>query len=188
MNELFGMIVRFLRAFHFWIFVCPWEKAVRVRCGNRVRRLDSGFHLKLPIIDRIYLQSDRMRITAAGKQTVTTKDAKVITICSSVGYHIDDIEQLYRTLHHAEDVITQIVKSRISDYIARCTVPEISIEEIQRVIHFTSFNEYGIGGATLYVTDIAISRTYRLIGDYSEYTWGQKLNTDQSTTEKPIAA
>lgn len=185
MNELFGMVVRFLRAFHFWIFVAPWEKAVRVRAGKHVATLSPGFHLKLPVVDRIFLQSDRMRVTSAGKQTLTTRDQKVVTVSASIGYCISDIELLYRTLHHAEDTIINLVKSFLAEQIAATHACNLSLEGIRSAFSEDEFAAYGIASATLYITDLAVARAFRLIGDNSDYSWGQKLNTDQSTSERP---
>jgi regulator of protease activity HflC (stomatin/prohibitin superfamily) len=154
-----------------------------VRLGKRVRLLLPGFHWKFPVIDVIYLQSVRLRLSPINKQTVSTLSGQVVTISGSLGYRIDDIELLYSTIHHAEDTITAMTRSLVAEYVSTHDLINCHPEKVQAEINGKlNFSEYGLGGAKIYITEFAAARTYRLIGDYSEYSWGKRLATDTPCT------
>ncbi|MCE5309587.1 MAG: SPFH domain-containing protein [Acidobacteriales bacterium] len=179
MNEFLLALRQFLRSFRCWLIVSPWENALRVRLGKRVTLLQPGFHWKLPVLDVIYLQSIRLRLSPISKQTLSTRSGQVITIAGSLGYRIDDIERLYTTIHHAEDTIAALTRSRIAEYVSSHQLEDCRPETIQAAINETlDFSQYGLGGACLYITEFAVARAYRIIGDGNEYGWGKKLATD----------
>ncbi len=183
MNEFLLALRQFFRGFRCWIIVSPWEQALRVRRGKGVTVLGSGIHWKLPVIDSIYLQSVRLRLAPITKQTISTACGKTITVSGSFGYRIDDISLLYNSIHHAEDTIAAMVKSRVADYIARHRIAECDPDAVQREINGSlDFTQYGLGGSRFYLTEWAIVRTFRVIGDQSEYAWGNRLSTDIPTT------
>jgi hypothetical protein len=80
---------QFFRALQVWVTIAPWEQGLRVRLGQRVKLLRAGIHLKLPIIDVLYIQTVRARISALGRQIAATRDGKAVTLSGAVGYAID---------------------------------------------------------------------------------------------------
>ena len=53
-----------------WIvIVAPWEQALRIRLGKRVKLCKAGCYLRIPFIDRIYRQSIRRRLSYFQTQT-----------------------------------------------------------------------------------------------------------------------
>ncbi len=188
MNEFFNSIGRFLRNFQFWVIISPWEQGLRVRLGRYVSLLKAGVHLKLPFADIIFIKSVRLRISAFGRQTVTTTDGKVITFSGAVGYAIADIERLYRSLHHAEDTIQSFARARIAQYISTHTAAECHPSDIEQHLGASlreSLQEFGISEANIYINDFATVRTYRLIGDYAPGGMGSILSTDRTSAVAP---
>lgn len=49
------------RLVSWWFVVLPWEQAVRVRAGSRVRLYGAGLHFRVPFIDYVWLQNTRRR-------------------------------------------------------------------------------------------------------------------------------
>jgi regulator of protease activity HflC (stomatin/prohibitin superfamily) len=180
-NEFLLALRQFFRGFRVWLVVSPWEQALRVRWGKSVKVLNSGFHWKLPVFDIIYLQSIRLRISPINKQTLSTRSGQIITLAANLGYQIDDIERLYSSIHHAEDTISSLTRSAIAAYVSIHDLTDCHPEKLQAALNGSlDFSMYGIGGARLYITEFAVVRTYRLIGDYNEYAWGQRLATDKA--------
>lgn len=181
MSELVQAILRFLRNFKLWVMVSPWEQAIRVRMGKRVFLLGAGPHLRLPLIDVIYVQTTRLRFTQTDRQTVTTRNGVTVSFACSIGYEIRDLEKLYRTLHHAEDTIRQIVRGAAAGFIMQqyriSEVKSYAIEEA--ILGECELDNFGLKTIQVLLTDFAIARTYRLIGDYAgAYAHGSALDTE----------
>ena len=183
MNEFLLALRQFFRGFRCWFVVSPWEEALRVRLGKRTKLLKPGFHWKLPLFDVMYLQSIRTRLAPVNKQTLSVRSGQVVTIAGSLGYRIDDIERLYSSIHHAEDTISALTRSLIAEYVSSHELSECAPDVIQAAVNARlDFVRYGLGEATLYITEFAVVRTYRLIGDQNEYSWGKRLATDAPAT------
>jgi len=88
------------KAFTWWIAVQPWEQGLRIRMGKHEKLLKPGLHFRIPVIDKVYVQTDRLRMVNIPVQTLTTKDAKTVTITTAFSYSICDISKLYHTLYH----------------------------------------------------------------------------------------
>ena len=183
MNEFLIALRQFFRGFRCWLVVSPWEAALLVRLGKRVRRLEPGFHWKIPILDVIYLQSVRLRLSPLPKQTISTLCSRVITVAGSLGYQIDDIEKLYASVHHGEDTVKALARAQIAEYVSTHRLEECEPEKVQAAVNARlELARYGLGAARIYITDFAVVRTYRLIGDHSEYGFGTPLTTDKPCT------
>jgi hypothetical protein len=179
MSELVQAILRFLRSFKIWVIVSPWEQAVRVRGGKKVEVLTAGPHFKLPVIDVVYVQSTRLRFTSCDRQTVTTRDGKTVTFASALGYEITNLEKLYRTAHHAEDTIRQMVRGAIAVYLAKHSGALELLDIRKGARDMIDLSGYGLLVIDLVITDLAMVRTYRLIGDYAAaYQSGSALDTE----------
>lgn len=190
MNELFIALRQLLLSLRPWVAITPWEQALRVRLGKRVTLLTAGLHWKVPIIDVIYSQSVRLRVCnfGYGRQTVTTLDGTTITFAGAVAYSIRDIERLYRTLHHAEDSLQSIARGMLAQFITSHRILECAPEEITRTVGLAlarDFEPYGLGDVSLYLTDYAVVKTYRLVGDNGPYGNGLALDTSTPTTRMP---
>lgn len=181
MNELLSALRQFLQGLRLWLTVAPWEQALRVRLGKHVTLLRAGVHLKIPLVDVIYVQSVRARVSDFGRQTVTTSDGKAITFAGAVGYEIADLLLLYQSLHHAEDTLRNLARAAIADHVSRSPACECAPDVVvERATQKTAgqFAQYGLGGVCLYITEFALVRTYRVIGDYSGGFYGTALATD----------
>ena len=60
--EWLSTIVRSLwRPFQWWVVVAQWELGLRIRLGKKTKALNPGIHFRIPFLDRIYIQSARLR-------------------------------------------------------------------------------------------------------------------------------
>ena len=117
MQSLVELIRGFFRGVRPWVIVAPWEQCLRVRLGKRVKVLRAGFHLRIPVIDTVYMQSVRRRVSSIGNQTITTSDNHTISLGGALGYAIEDVEAVYRGLHHAEDTLVQLSRQTIAQHV-----------------------------------------------------------------------
>lgn len=178
MNELIATLRQLIQSLRLWVTVTPWEQAIRVRLGSSLKLLNAGVHFKIPLLDIIYLQSVRMRITKLPRQTTAAADGRIVACCCAIGYSISDIMLLYKTLHHAEDTIANLAQSAITAYIAKTPSAACTSTAIAETLKL-DLRWCGIRGVEIYVTECAIVRTYRILGENENYGWGSKLSTDQ---------
>lgn len=157
----------------------PWERGIRVRLGKTQTLLNPGTYLKLPLIDKVFVESVRMRYMGVPMQTVTSKDGKTLSIIISVGYCISDIQQLYNTIYSVNATISNIVMGQVSQFVAENNLHDCLPAKIED--HCTknlSETDYGLGEVSIKVIGFAVVRTYRLIQDH---TWFPE--TDNSLTK-----
>lgn len=167
MTGVFGQLGQALKSvFQWWIVIAPWEQALRVRRGKKVAYLRGGIHLRLPLVDRFFIQSVRLRVADLPIQTVTTQDGQTITLKGQLGYRILDLERLYNTLHAAQATIINLAPMEIADYVAGHQVEECDPRHIasdaQEALQ-GAFRDYGLGNIRVSITDYARVKTYRLI-------------------------
>jgi hypothetical protein len=165
-----------------WVVVAPWEQVIRVRLGKHIKVLNAGVHVKLPVLDVIYKQSIRRRVTATHAQTNTTRDGKVITVSAQVTYEISNLELLYRTLHHAEATLQAELQAAMSEYLVCRNANEITPGHMQsHVRDSVDFSRYGLEKVEIHVTNFATAKTYRLItGEIYGWSEGDSLDTAKS--------
>ena len=70
-------------------------------CSAAGRRV----HFRIPIFDKFYVQSTRLRVLITSRQTLMTRDGKTVTLSGMPGYSIVDVMMLHQTLYHAEDTL-----------------------------------------------------------------------------------
>jgi regulator of protease activity HflC (stomatin/prohibitin superfamily) len=174
-----GQIIEFLqRFFIWWVTIMPWEEAVHVRIGKHTKVIRAGIHLRLPFIDRVYVQTTRLRVLQVPPQTVTTSDGKTVTLVVNLGYSICDIQKLYQTLYHADQTLANIVMAAIAETVASHSLADLTpaIIEQDAAKHLAS-DDYGLKFEHTKITGFAVVKTYRLIQDGHWLPDG--LRTDQ---------
>lgn len=171
--------------FTWWITVAPWEQGIRVRAGKHVKLLTSGLHVRIPILDRFYLQSIRLRYISIPTQTITTKDGKALTVSGGLAYSITDVLKLYSTIHDPVDTIQLMCCGAVASAVEAGMATELRPQSVESAVCAQlSLEKFGIGDVEFKITDWALVRTYRLIqGEPKNY--GGELNT---TVELPTAS
>lgn len=186
---MFQSLVRAIgELFNWFVIVAPWEQAIRVRCGKHVTLLRSGFHLRAPVIDRIYRQPIRRRLCLVKHQTLTTQCGQTITVSGQLGYIVKDLLKLYQTLHDAQDTIVAEVCALVSEYVATNDVDLCTPNQIERYVRaHLDIDRYGLGDPEFYLVNYARVRTYRLImGELASWQYGDALSTSQSDKIIPV--
>ena len=100
----------------------------------------------------------------------------------SNAYCNNDIEVLYRTLHHPEDVIRGMALSAIAAWISDHPIDECQPAHLTAIAPMLSLERFGLGQVELFISDFCFAKTYRLIGDYGNYQNGTTLSTDETVT------
>lgn len=172
-----------------WVVCAPWEQVIRVTAGKRVRLLGAGIHRRIPILDRVYRQSTRLRALSLPAQTLTTADGKTVTVALMVSFAVRDLLRLYNTLHHAEGTIQAIVLGACGEFVTSTPAADVTAPA---VAHWTAdradLKRYGLDDITVAVATFAYVKTYRMItGDGEAYhrDRGDYLNTTMEDGATP---
>jgi regulator of protease activity HflC (stomatin/prohibitin superfamily) len=179
LSQLFG----FFRAFQIWIVIAPWEAALRIRLGKRVTVLSSGIHFRIPFLDRIFVQSVRLRTVSDSGQTITTKDGKMLTLAVAVSYEIDDIKKLYLTVNTPETTLLNQIQGVIAEFVAVRQSSEISPSTIEyHVTKKVKHCDWGLSSVKVMVTTYAFVKVYRLLNyEYRRTSSADKLEPDSGS-------
>ena len=177
MNQIQQFFEYLLNAVKIWIIVQPWQTGIRVRLGKYVTKLEKGLYFRIPYIDSVYVQENRLRVAAMPVQTLTSKDFKVITVNGAIGYIITDVEKLYHTLFHPETTIINLTMSKVADHVFTNKMENISPEQIEKeVLEKLNAHDYGLEFRYFKITNFAVVKTFRLIQDQSWVSEGLAMN------------
>lgn len=182
LNNLFNYIIKL---FDLWFIVNPWEQAIRVRFGKKVKLLNAGIYFKIPYLDKIYINTVRKRMFDLSIQTITTKDEKTITLKCCAGYKIVDMYILYNSLFHPEITIGSMIMSKISEHIRTQDYKDINIDNLEEEIRKSlDFEKYGLGEISFNILSWSNVKTFRLIQDGSNMYEG--LYMDELKTNNKL--
>lgn len=166
--------------FQWWVVIAPWQQGIRVRFGRSVKRLDPGIHLKLPLVDIVYMQPIRVRAQHIQSQTLTTVDGKAVSLSAALQYEIVDLLRLYRTLHNAHDTIEQKVQGVVAGYVFGKRLDQLQPNALEdELLRTLDIEQFGLKLHGFNLTSFAHVRSYRLInGEIGAYTgYDQRLET-----------
>lgn len=159
-----------------WVVVAPWEQGIRVRLGKEAITLNPGIHFRIPFLDRIYVQSIRLRIVTSGNLTVSTSDGKVVTTRLTVKFAIKDVKLLYNTVANPETTLINHVSSLAAEYISRTTSTDLSHKSLNEYVDGKlDLGSWGLSEVLVNIIDFAFTRTYRLMGNEYERCSGLDL-------------
>ena len=163
MGEVITWIVNFFREFRFFAVVLPWERAVRVRFGSRVKLWGPGWHFRLPFADEIILLNTRLRIADTGSQTLTTRDGHTITVGTNIGFRISDPLKALLTMQQPENSCAAIAGSCLAALVSETDRSALNVALIEAHVLDALKRETAYDFDFVRVRDFAYARTIRLL-------------------------
>lgn len=187
MNFIQNILDLLSKLVSWWFVVLPWEQAVRVRGGSRVRLYGAGLHFKVSFLDYVWIQNTRRRASHVDAQTLSTRDGKTVTVAGSLAYRVENVMALQTSLHQAAQTLIQIAAGACSKYVITHSFGECTPEAIVAAVNEAvgpEFERIGLGDAEFFLTDfVTTDRTYRLVqnavGASSYYSGGLSTLNDQ---------
>ena len=168
MNQVQQFFEYIFNAVKIFIIVQPWQTGIRVRNGNKIKQLEKGIYFRIPYFDSVFVQESRLRVCEVPIQTLTSKDLKTLTISSSLGYSLRNIEILYDTLYHPEETLQNIAMSEVASFVFINGIENITPNSIeQAVLLKLKEKDYGLNFEYFKVANFAVVKTFRLIQDQS---------------------
>ncbi len=168
MNQVQQFFEYIFNAVKVFIIIQPWQTGLRVRNGRKIKKLDKGIYFRIPYFDSVFIQETRLRVGEVPIQTLTSKDLQTLTISSSFGYSVEDIEILYNTLYHPEETLQNIAMSEVANFVFTNNIKDITPDNIEKSV-LDKFKEmgYGLNFEYFKIANFAVVKTFRLIQDQS---------------------
>jgi len=158
----------YLSHLRFWYQVMPWERAVRVRRGAAAVVVGPGFHWKIPVLDRVYVQGMRTRTINLPQQTVTRQGREPLTFSAVVRYRIKDILATYELCENFEALVHCVALSALAFTACRA---DGDFERDARARLAGLLEGYGLCIEDLSLTDRCHARPLRLIVSQETPWW-----------------
>jgi len=168
MNQVQQFFEYIFNAVKVFIIIQPWQTGLRVRNGRKIKKLNKGIYFRIPYFDSVFIQETRLRVGEVPIQTLTSKDLQTLTISSSFGYSVEDIETLYNTLYHPEETLQNIAMSEVANFVFINNIKDITPDNIEKSV-LDKFKEmgYGLNFEYFKIANFAVVKTFRLIQDQS---------------------
>lgn len=106
--------------------ICADEKGVKFLFGDKVKVLDPGIYIYIPLLHKIEIVTVTRRSINLKKQSLVTKDGSKVMVESSCFYKINDVKKALVENHDVRDIIEDIVLSNIKTYILGNTLDYIT--------------------------------------------------------------
>lgn len=152
--------------FIWWVIIAPWETAIRTRLGKHVSVLGPGIHWRFPFVDKVFIQSSRLRMLSDFGQTMTTKDGKVVTVALAIQYRVDDIRKLFMGIAHPESTLTHRVQGLLAQLVSDTLSSDLTPKFIEEsVVAQVPSEEWGLAEVKVWITSFACVKTFRLMMD-----------------------
>jgi membrane protease subunit HflK len=179
LSQVFG----FFRGFQFWIVIAPWESALRVRLGKNATVLNPGPHLRIPFVDRLFVQPTRLRTVSDSGQTVTTRDGKAVTLAVSIRYAIGDIRRLYQAACYPEVTLLCLVQGLLAEAVAESRSESLVPKQLEEAVTAKiPADDWGLTDVHVMITGFAFPKVFRIFNyEYRSTTRVNELGEHQSS-------
>lgn len=164
MEWLTTLLQTFAKPFQWWVVVAPWERGLRIRLGKVVVHLTPGIHFRIPFLDRVHVQSVRLRTLLVTSQSFTTKDGQPVTVSFTVEFSIVDLRLMFDSLSAPDKTLMYRAAAAIGDFIGAHDKTEIAVPamEASATNALASFG-CGLGKIRVRLTTMAHARALRVI-------------------------
>jgi len=162
MPEWLRAIGEFFGRFRIFFIVMPWEQAIRVRLGCRVKSLGQGFHWKLPYFDRVFVQNTRLHVVSTCSQTLEDESGRPTALIACIGFVIDDLLKVYRSVQFLDEALYSWASAEIAEHIeeklTRRKIEALVVAGLEK-----KAEEWGVRVEFCRLTDYAHVRVFRLM-------------------------
>ena len=165
-DKLILLLENFSMALMPCVIVEQWNQGVHLRCGKYLRVVHPGLRFKIPIIDTIVETAVITQSVNLPAQTLTTYNEQGIVLKAIIRYHVHDVHKFLLEVMHANDVLVDTTQGMIRDIVERTTweklddVNDIITREVKVFV-----KKWGITIEKITITDLAIVKTFRILGD-----------------------
>lgn len=174
MEWIATLLKSFARPFQWWVTIGPWERGLRIRLGKVAADLAPGIHFRIPFLDRVYVQSIRLRTIEDTGLTAMTKDGHTITASIAIDFAIEDVREMFNTLSSPEVTLRKRAAAALVAFAYTMSKSELTPGAIESALN-GSIVTFGCGLHQIQarLTACAFPRAYRIL--MNEYSTGAGL-------------
>lgn len=171
MEWLTTLLKTFSRPFQWWVVVAPWERGIRIRLGKVAAELAPGIHFRIPFLDRVHVQSVRLRTIWQSDQAVSSRDGHTLTLALAIDFSIVDLRQMFDSLSSPAHTLRFRAAAACAAYASKRDKKDIDATALEAEIdaELASFG-CGLGQIRARVVTFSFARAYRLIGMNYDYS------------------
>lgn len=173
MNSLKEFLAYITNQFKFWYIIKEWEYGLHLRKGNILRSVDKGLYFKIPFLDFIYSQPNRVQEIIVTHINCLSKDHNNLTISATVFYNVCDILNYYLGYAEPNQIIAHTLKNLLNKCVSQYRKSELGIKLIEEYLNteIKEIKRKGIAFQECKVITITDARPYRIIKDnlYSQH-------------------
>jgi regulator of protease activity HflC (stomatin/prohibitin superfamily) len=165
-DKLLDFLINFIEDALPVTVVNQWERGVYLRFGKLQRTVGAGLVFKIPFVDKILKTEVITQTVNLQPQTLTTLDEKSIVLKSIIRYHVHDVKKFLLSVMHASDVLVDTTQGIIRDTVEATNWEDLyEVNEPLKKQVSSVVQDWGITIEKVTFTDLAIVRTYRIMGD-----------------------
>jgi len=165
-DKLIDFLIQFGKDCLPFVIVEQWNGAVHLRFGKYIGVRKSGIHFKLPFLGSIIETPVITQSVNLPAQTLTTLDEQGIVLKAIIRYRVSDVKEYLLGVMHANDVLIDTTQGMIRDIVEVTTwenLVDVNSQITNEVKEFVQ--KWGIEVETITITDLAIVKTFRILGD-----------------------
>ena len=165
-DKLIDFLIQFGKDLLPFVIVEQWNGAVHLRFGKFVSIRYPGIHLKLPFFDSIIETAVITQTVNLPAQTLTTLDEKGIVLKALIRYRVTNVKDYLLNVMHANDVLIDTTMGMIRDIVEVTNWEDLVDVNEQITAEVKEFvQKWGIEIEKITITDLAIVKTFRILGD-----------------------
>ena len=165
-DKLIDFLIQFGKDLLPFVIVEQWNGAVHLRFGKFIAVRNPGIHFKLPFLDSIIETPVITQSVNLPAQTLTTLDEQGIVLKAIIRYRVNGVKEYLLGVMHANDVLIDTTQGMIRD-IVEVTNWEDLVNVNQTITNEVKeyVQKWGIEVEAITITDLAIVKTFRILGD-----------------------
>lgn len=171
----------FSKPFKWWLVVATWERGLRVRFGKNPKVLEPGLHFRIPYVDRVYVQSVRLRTLTDANINATTMDGRNIVVSVGIEFEIRDIAALYDSLSSPDQTIAARIAESIVRNVAHTASDKLAMGQLAEFATSSiDVKPWGLESFRVSIISFTRCRAYRLLmNDYRSGSGVNRLEDDE---------
>lgn len=167
LRELFD---RLLSVFPRILILAPYENGIRLTFGKYLQRLNPGWYLFWPLIQKVLWMEIQTQVVDLRIQSVRTKDNYDIIISGAIQYSIKDVEKAIINVQDVDKAVETLSLGIILTFVKGKSLEECQDLENLRCEILKGLKDaakgWGLRIEKIFITDLGRTRNIRLLSNY----------------------
>lgn len=156
-----------------WTIIDPWELALRVRRGKKLRNLKPGIRVSLPFLDKVLTEPSTLQTVNIADQTMVSLDQVNVSASGVIKYYVLDLKQMWMAVHDSDEAISNTALEAVATEIALKRWDHLYVLELAKAAQKRLRSDtrgWGIRIKSFKLTDLADSKVHRIMSSNGDNT------------------